>query len=75
LCPTPRCRDAPWKRPVWSERHRDARDPPVERRAIGAVPAVAGEDRQVAALTIFKSEKGRNHAKNAKIVKIVNFYI
>jgi hypothetical protein len=29
------------------------------------------EDRQVARLTIFKPDEGRNHAKNAKIVKIV----
>ncbi|MCU0916248.1 MAG: hypothetical protein MUC88_17060 [Planctomycetes bacterium] len=41
----------------------------------GAVPAAAGEDRQAAELTIFKSEKGRNHAKNAKIVKIVISFI
>jgi len=33
----------------------------------------AGEDRQVPQLTIFTPQKGRNHAKNAKIVKIVNF--
>jgi hypothetical protein len=32
----------------------------------------AGEDRQVPELTIFPPQKGRNHAKNAKIVKIVN---
>jgi hypothetical protein len=38
----------------------------------GAVAAAAGEDRQVPQLTIFKPEKGRNHAKNAKIVKIAN---
>jgi len=38
----------------------------------GAVPAAAGEDRQVPGLTIFTPQKARNHAKNAKIVKIVN---
>jgi hypothetical protein len=32
----------------------------------------AGEDRQVPGLTIFTPQKPRNHAKNAKIVKIVN---
>jgi hypothetical protein len=41
----------------------------------GAVPAAAGKDRQVPELTIFKPEKGRNYAKNVKIVKIVNFCI
>jgi len=34
--------------------------------------AASGEDRQLAPLTIFKPEKGRNYAKNPKIVKIVN---
>jgi len=53
------------------ERHPDAPARPVERRAGGAVAAAAGEDRQVPGLTIFTSQKGRYHAKNAKIVKIV----
>jgi len=38
----------------------------------GAVAAAAVEDRQGPALTIFTPQKPRNHAKNAKIVKIVN---
>jgi len=37
-----------------------------------AFSAASGEDRQLAPLTIFKPQKGRNHAKDAKIVKIVN---
>jgi hypothetical protein len=45
---------------------------PVERRGSGAVAAAAGEDRQVPQLTIFPPQEPRNHAKNAKIVKIVN---
>jgi len=57
---------------VWSERPPDAPDRPVARRACGAVAAAAGEDRQVPELAIFKPEKGRNHAKNAKIAKIAN---
>jgi hypothetical protein len=60
---------------VWSERHPDDPDRPVGRWARGAVPAAAGEDRQAPQLTIFKPEKPRNPAKNAKIVKIVNSFI
>jgi hypothetical protein len=40
-----------------------------------AVLAAAGEDRQAPELTIFPPAKGRNHAKNAKIVKIVNVFL
>ena len=71
MCYTPKRRDTGWKRPVWSRRCPDAPDRPVERRARGAVAVAAGEDRHVPKLTIFKPEKGRNHAKNVKIVKIV----
>jgi hypothetical protein len=46
--------------------------PARRNRKMPPVPAAAGEDRQLAPLTIFKPQKGRNHAKNAKIVKIVN---
>jgi len=35
----------------------------------------SAEDRQVAGLTIFRTEKWRNYAKNAKIVKIVNVFL
>jgi hypothetical protein len=42
---------------VWSERHPDDPDHPVEKRARGAVAAAAGEDRQVPALTIFTPQK------------------